>query len=108
MSKSITIHKGRTNRIPVSLGINVSGDTLTSQIRTDKSQSSDLIATFQVSFLTNGTDGELILTLDDSAFDAILLARANGFMDIKRVTGGEPVSVFAEPLEVNFQGTVTA
>jgi hypothetical protein len=108
MSKSITIHKGRTNRIPVSLGINVSGDTLTSQIRTDADQSSDLIATFQVTFATDGVDGEVILTLDDSAFNAGMLSRSTGYMDIKRLTGGEPVSVFAEPLEVFFQGTVTA
>ena len=108
MAKSITIHKGRTNRIQVSLGIDVSGDTLTSQIRAEKDQASTLIATFQVSFVTTGVDGEILLTLDDSAFNAGMLARSTGFMDIKRVTGGEPVSVFAEPLEVVLQGTVTA
>jgi hypothetical protein len=108
MSKSITIHKGRTNKVLVSLGYDVSGDTLTSEIRIDKDQASDLLATFTVGFVTTGADGELVLTLDDSSFTAEVLTRSYGFMDIKRVANGEPLSVFAEPVEVVFQGTVTA
>jgi hypothetical protein len=108
MSKNVTIHKGRTNKILVSLGFDVSGDTLTSQIRTEADQTSDLIATLNVGFVTNGVDGELVLTMDDAAFTPEVLTRTYGYMDIKRVANGEPLSVFAEPVEVVFQGTVTA
>jgi hypothetical protein len=104
--QALNVHKGRTEVVPVSLGYDVSGDTITSEIRVGQSSSSDLIATWVVSFATDGTDGELILTLDDSVTSAI--EESQGFMDIKRVTGGEPVNVFDEPLTVLFVGTVTA
>lgn len=105
MSSEVVIHKGRTNVITVSLGVNVQGDTITSQIRAEPDISSPLIATWVVTFLTNGSDGELILTLDDSSTSSI---KANsGYMDIKRVSGGEPLPVFDRPLEVSIRGTVT-
>jgi hypothetical protein len=108
MSKSITIHKGRTNEVLVSLGYDVSGDTLTSEIRTEKDPTSDLLATFNVVFVTTGVDGELVLKLDNSSFTPEVLTHSYGYMDLKRVRSGEPYSVFAEPVEVVFQGTVTA
>lgn len=103
--QQIQVTKGRTKIIQVSVGFDVSQDTITSQIRTDKSHLSGLIADWQVSFATNGTDGELILTLDDSVTAAI--TRRVGYMDLKRVTGGEPVDVFDEPLEVLFTESIT-
>jgi hypothetical protein len=105
MSSKIIVHKGRTNVLGVSLGINVSADAFTSEIRSEPDQGSPLIATWVVSFKTTGTDGELILRLDDSVTSQI---KANsGYMDLKRVTGSEPVAVFDVPLEVSFRGTVT-
>lgn len=105
MANAVVIHKGRSNTIPVALGIDVSADTITSEIRSEPDQSSPLLATFVVSFVTDGTDGELSLYLDDTFSAQIAVGR--GFMDIKRVTGGEPVPVFEEPLEVIFKGSVT-
>jgi len=102
MSDVIVVYKNRTNKLTVSLGIDVSGDTLTSEIRT---QSGDLIATWTVDFDSDGTDGELVLTLDDADTDAI--EYTTGLMDIKRVSGGEPYSVFDNPVEVEFRDTVT-
>ena len=52
-----------------------------------------------------GEDGELILTLDDSATDDIILT--NALMDIKRMSGGEALKVFDEPYPVVFKGVVT-
>jgi hypothetical protein len=105
MSNEVVVHKGRTNTLRVRLGINVTGDTFTSEIRTEPTSDSPLIATWDVSFATTGADGELILVLDDIITGAI---RENGgYMDLKRVTGGEPVPVFDRPLEVTFRGTVT-
>lgn len=103
--KQVVVSKGRSVVVPVSLGFDVSNDTFTSQIRVDKDPESDLIATWDVSFLTDGTDGELLLRMDDSVTKDI--TKSNGYMDIKRITGGEPIDVFDSPLEVIFRNTIT-
>jgi hypothetical protein len=105
MSSKVIVQKGRTNVVTVSLGIDVSADTFTSEIRTEPDQSSDLIATWVVTKKTNGSDGELILTLDDTTTKTI--QATSGYMDLKRIKGGEPIAVFDQPLEVLFRGTVT-
>ena len=102
----ITVFKGRTNVVPVSLGYDVSNDILTSEIRFGKDRDSELIATWNVSFATDGVDGELILTLDDSTTSAIV--RSVGYMDIKRMSNGEPLNVLDDVIEVLFKETVTA
>lgn len=105
MSSKIIVHKGRTNVLTISLGINVSADTFKSEIRSEPDVAAPLIATWVVSFKTNGSDGELVLTLDDVHTAQI---KANsGYMDLKRTTGSEPVPVFDQPLEVSFRGSVT-
>ena len=101
----VKVYKGRTTIVPVSLGFNVSLDIITSEIRTEKNQTSPLIAAWEVSFETDGTDGELILTLDDSVTSEI--TESIGYMDLKRVSGGEPLPIFNEPLEVAFVNTIT-
>lgn len=102
-NNTIVVHKGRTNVLTVSLGIDVSGDTITSEIRTSTGV---LIATWTVTFDTDGSDGQLILTLDNSITTAI--TAPSGIMDLKRISGGEPLPVFDKPLEVEFRETVTA
>lgn len=102
MSDKIVVYKGRTNVITVSLGINVSTDTITSEIRTEAGV---LIATWAVAFDSDGTDGELVLTLDNSVTTPI--AYPSGLMDLKRVSGGEPLAVFDKPVEVEFRNVVT-
>lgn len=101
----VRVHKGRTNILTVDLGYDVSGDTLTSEIRVSANQTSPIIATWAVSFATTGVDGRLILRLDNSA--TVNIEHANGYMDIKRLTGGEPVPVFAQPIPVTFVDSVT-
>lgn len=101
----VIVSKGRTVILPVSLGYDVSNDAFVSEIRVDKNPESTLIATWTVSFATDGIDGELILTLDNTVTS--LIVKSTGYMDIKRVTGGEPVNVFDEPLEVLFKNTIT-
>lgn len=105
MSEPIVVHKGRTNVVTLDLGIDVSLDTITSQIRTKPDLSAPLIATWTVGYESDGTDGKLVLTLDN-VITAQIVEDA-GFMDIKRVSGGEPLPVFDAPLEVEFRGTVT-
>ena len=104
-TKPIVVVKGRTNRVTMGLGFDVSADTLTSQIRAEEASDSFLIATWAITFATDGTDGELVLTLDDSV--TALIKHTNGFMDIKRVTAGEPVPVFREVIPVVFRESIT-
>jgi len=105
MLKPITVFKGRTNVVTVDLGFNVSADTLTSQIRSEPSRASSLLATWAITFLTDGTDGKLILTLDDSELTNVEVSK--GYMDIKRLSGGEPLPLFDEIIEVVFKDAVT-
>lgn len=101
----IVVYKNRTNILAVSLGVDVSADTFESQIREKAQGDSLLLATWAVAFASDGTDGELVLTLDDSQLTDI--TARTGYMDIKRIIGGEPFAVFA-PVKVVFQDTVTA
>jgi hypothetical protein len=103
MSDPIIVHKDRTNVVTVSLGYSVVGETITSEIRTE---SGVLIATWTVTFDGDGSDGELILTLDNAITSAVTYPR--GLMDLKRVSNGEPLPVFDMPLEVEFRESVTA
>lgn len=106
MPEQIIVVKGRTTILQVAVGYDVSGDEFVSEIRAEIDRESDLLATWEVTFATDGTDGELILTLDDSETDDI--EKNVGYMDIKRISGGEPFPLFNSPLEVSFQDSVTA
>lgn len=104
----IRVYKNRTNTITIDMGIDVSADTaagFTSKIRSQPNKDGALIVEWTVSFTTDGTDGELTLVIDDALASNIVAE--SGYMDLKRVTGGEPVPVFSRPLEVEFIGAVT-
>ena len=103
--QQVEIYTSITTVVPVSLGFDVSQDQFISDVRVEKDVSSALIVSWDVSFLTDGTDGELILTLDAAVTSAI--TQSVGYMDLKRVSGGEPLSVFSEPLEVVFVNSIT-
>jgi hypothetical protein len=105
MSSKVIVHKNRTNILTVSLGFDVSADTITSEIRSEPDVDAPLIATWQVTFKTDGRDGELVLRLDDNETSQI--KAASGYMDLKRITGSEPFAVFDQALEVSFRGSVT-
>lgn len=105
MTKPVIVHKGRTNILSVGLGYDISADEFASEIREEKDQEADLIATWVITFLTDGTDGELIFTLDDEDTDSD--TKSVGWMDLKRITAGEPINVWDEPLEVLFKDTIT-
>jgi hypothetical protein len=101
----IIIHRGRTEKVTIHLAYSVAGDQIYSQIRKGVSPTAPLIATFTEIDISE--DGRVItLTLDDSITGNI--HTTGGFMDLKRVTGGEPVTVLDEPLAVIFKNVVTA
>lgn len=105
MSNVLVVYKNRTNIVPVSVGFDVSGETFTSQIRLDPDEESLLLATWDVTFETDGTDGNLILTLDAADTSDIEVLR--GWMDMKRDSAGSPLPVFERALEVEFRKAVT-
>lgn len=103
VSNTLAVYKNRTNIVQVSLGFDCSLETITSQIRSEPEQAAPLIVEWDVEFETDGTDGNLILTLTDTAVADIPYRR--GWMDMLRMPGSLPV--FADPIEVEFRGTVT-
>lgn len=102
---TLTVKKGRTVTVPVSLGRDVSGSEFFSDIRVGRTSDTDLIASWEIAFDTDGTDGELIFTLDDSVTS--LIEQSSGYMDIKEVKDGEPLPVEYNPIEVVFTGVIT-
>jgi hypothetical protein len=105
MANQVVVHKGRTVILPVAIGYDVSGDEIRSQIREETDKDSPLIAEWTVSFLTDGTDGEVLLTLDNSVTG--LITKTLGYMDMVRIVNGEPLPVFDDILEVLFKDTIT-
>lgn len=101
----VKVYRGRTTKIGVALGIDVSADTITSQIRKEKNSDSILLAEWEVDFLSTGADGRLVLTIDDT--NSNLTTHTTGFMDFKRMSGGEPIKIVDEPIPVVFVGGVT-
>lgn len=105
MSPQVSVYTDRQTVMKVSLGRDVSGSTFASQIRKDRRKTSDLLATWVISFETDGTDGELIFTLDVESASTIDVAE--GYMDIKETKAGQPFSVSDDPMLVVFKTSVT-
>jgi len=105
MGNIITVPKGRTKTVKVSLGRDVSTSEFSSDIREDRNKESGLIASWVIGFETDGTDGELIFTLDDLVTAEVDVT--SGYMDIKEVKDGEPTNANYEPLEVQFVNVIT-
>lgn len=99
MSHIVEVPKGKTVILPVSLAFNVSGDLakFSCHIRTTKEPTAPILATWEISFATNGKDGELILKLPYTVTET--LPGSGGWMDLKR----DSLSVFrGEQLYVQF------
>ncbi len=56
--KQIVVNKGRTTVVTVSVGADISQDTITSEIRVDKSRSSDLIVAWAVTKYQHQRNGD--------------------------------------------------
>lgn len=101
---AVVVRKGRTTKLPVKLMYDVSQDVITSQIRRGRNVNTQLIATWDVDFVSDGTDGFLMFTLDNEVTAEI--EEDIGYMDVKRITAGEPVHVFG-PIQVEFRSVIT-
>lgn len=102
MADSLVVYKQRTNIFEfIFFGQDLSQDVLTSQIRRGQSSNSHKIAEFDIRPRTDGKDGRYIFTIDDSELENI--PDVVGWLDIKRVSGGEPLAVLESPIPVTFQ-----
>lgn len=102
---SVIVPKGRLTTLRVDLGYDISGYTFRSQIRENPKVDSPLIAEWTVSFATDGEDGVLLLTLPGLTTE--LIEQTEGYMDIKRTSGGDSTTVFDGVLKVLFPEVVT-
>jgi len=105
MSNEVIVHKGRTNVLKINMNEDLTDVDITSEIRLEPDQTSELLATWTVTYETNAAAGVLVLTL--LAIDTIDITATRGYMDLKKVVDEEPYAVFDRPLEVVFRGTVT-
>jgi len=104
VANEIIIQRNRVNTLTVDLGFNVTGSTLTSEVRSEPNVDSPLLATWTVA-VTDAVTGKLTLTMDDLM--AAQIIPDSGYMDIKQMRGGNPYAVFDKPLAVTIQGVVT-
>lgn len=101
----ITVWKGRSISFEFTLGHQISSDTYTSQIRRGQSVDSLLIATWNITVKPGGMNKTLIFSMDDSVTS--LITANYGWMDLKRMSGGEPLPVLDNPIPVLFKNVVT-
>lgn len=98
----VRVYKDRTTRITASLGFDVSDETITSEIR---SEAGELIVAWDIVNDGDGTDGEIIMTIDNALTTDIIAE--TGLMDFKRLSAGEPLPLIKGPIEVVFVKAVT-
>lgn len=102
----VVIHRNRTEILQVKLRWDVSVDEYKSEIRAGKHPNSEKLAEWEIDLLTDGSDGELLLKLDNSVTKN--LAKGSAYMDILRISGGEPLPVFNDSIPVVIRDSVTA
>lgn len=105
IQKQLRIKRGRKLTVNLYLGFSVVGDEFYSQIRSGPSTDSELIADWDCSLVTDGSDGRVQLVL--SAEKSQNVAHTTAYMDVKRVSNGFPVPFFRRPIEVIFEDVVT-
>lgn len=74
----VTLERGRRNTVTAALGVDLSGRTLRSEIRARRSETAELIATWDIT-VTDVTAGDIELTLPPSALDG---APSRAWMDV--------------------------
>lgn len=105
MSNDIVVHRGRVKTIQIETNEDLLLYDVFSDIRVGTSKDTDLIASWTVSKLTDGSDGLLVLSLSSSITEDI--TQNYGYMDLKKVYDGKSYSIFKYPLKVMFYNIVT-
>lgn len=104
MSGAVVVYRGRETTINLDLNMDCTGDTITSEIRSEPNRDSNLIATWDVTVVDAST-GKYKLILGATASGQVVVD--SGYTDVLRVSNSKPLPVFDNPLEVIFKGTVT-
>lgn len=102
----ITVVKNRSITFEFTLGHQIGTDVYTSEIRVGQSVNTPLIATWNVSVKPGGLNRTLIFSMDNSVTAPIV--QSHGWMDLKRVSGGEPLPVLDYAIPVLFKDAITA
>ena len=103
---TVNVFKNRYNELYLSMGFDITGAEVTSQIRTGPDHTSDLICSWTVT-IENASTGLIKLVLLQT--ETVNIPYANGFMDIKIDYGdGNFWPAFDNVLVVDFKPTVTA
>jgi len=105
MYTPVFIYKGRTTKVLMSFGIDVSGDVISSKVKVSTEADSPVILTWEPAFLTDGVDGKVILKYEDDNPSEI--PYTNAVMDVVRMSGDELYPAFVGTLPVVFIEAVT-
>lgn len=98
---TLIVAKTKTVIVPISLGFNVVGWVFTADLRATVVATSALIATWIVTFDTDGKDGELIATLQDTITSGLTVGTA--YMRLKRIIPSPTLEIFGEPVLTSIQ-----
>lgn len=107
MTRQVTIIRGRSKTIEYVSQRDLSGSSYASHIRVQRHPESELIAEWDVDFVTDGTDGKLLLHL--TAEQTAAIEASKGYMDIKALSTGLPEDVeqITSIISVVFEWPVT-
>jgi len=103
---NLVFKKGRYNAVSVNAEQDLTGETITSQIRTGPEETSDLILAWTVTE-DDYALGTFTLSYNDSTPDEDIAAVTRGFMDIKRLTGSGDISLHDDLIIVEFRSMPT-
>lgn len=96
--QKVEVERGKTVVVGISIGFNVSLFEFLCEMRESEDPASAIITTWDMSFETDGKDGELLASLDDSITSVLVLGAA--WLHLYRVSGSTHLPVFGEPVEV--------
>ena len=103
---NLVFKKSRYNAVSVNAEMDLTGETITSQIRKGPEETSDLILAWTVTPVDLSL-GTFELSYNDSTPDEIIAGVDRGFMDIKRLTGSGDISLHDDLLVVEFRSMPT-
>ena len=108
MNNHLPFSKGRYNSYVVNFnGLDVSADTITSQVREQADHTSPLIFEWEVDDTLAAT-GYVTLFYDDTArANSQISNNKKGVMDIRRLTGGSAVKAHQGVIIVDLEATPT-
>lgn len=96
--QTVKVERTKTIILSITLGFNVSSFEFLCEMRENEDPASARIATWDMTFATDGKDGELLAVLDNSITTD--LVQDTAWLFLYRVSGITHLSVFEEPLEV--------